>query len=110
VAAQGLATYLVIRMWLENVLPAFLLVKNIKRTMRLTLSLWLVTAALGVFTYIVWYVAPVNALPTGPADPGINAPAATEEVQPATLGPVVTEEPDAAPDLPSPEATAELDG
>lgn len=102
-AAQVLATYLVIRMWLEDILPDFVLVKNIKRVMRLTLSLWLVTVTLGFFTYIVWYVVPVNGSLPGPGEPGLSAPAATEEVQPSS------QEPAAAPTLPSLEATAELE-
>jgi uncharacterized membrane protein YozB (DUF420 family) len=55
-SGQVLATYLVLRMWLENVLPGFLLVTNIKPLMRLTLGLWFLAAILGIATYIFWYL------------------------------------------------------
>jgi uncharacterized membrane protein YozB (DUF420 family) len=57
-SGQVLATYLVLRMWLESVLPGFLLVKNIKTLMRLTLGLWFLSATLGIATYIFWYLLP----------------------------------------------------
>lgn len=84
--AQLLATYLVLRMWLERVLPPALMVKNIKLYMRVALSGWLIAALLGVSIYVVWYV-PLGA--TAPDD--IPAPVATEEAAPLTA-PVATEE------------------
>lgn len=109
-AAQALATYLVIRMWLENVLPDFMLVKNIKRMMRLTLVLWLVTVALGVVTYVAWYVTPADAQPAPSDAPAIIAPDATEEVVPATPEPAATTVPETEPSPPPPEATDEVEG
>ena len=53
--AQLLATYLVIRMWFENQLPEGLKVRNIKRYMRITLTLWLLTAVLGAVTWAVFH-------------------------------------------------------
>jgi uncharacterized membrane protein YozB (DUF420 family) len=76
-AAQLLATYLVLRMWFERELPGWLKVKQIRRWMRLTLALWLLTALLGVVTYFVWYVAPP------PASADTAAPAATAEAEAA---------------------------
>lgn len=76
-SAQCLASYLVIRMWFENSLPDALKVSNIKRYMRLTLALWLITVVLGVTTYVVWYVAAPDAGIT-PAE--VQAPVETPEV------------------------------
>lgn len=86
--AQILATYLVARMWLENVLPEWSKVRNIKRYMRVTLTLWVVTALLGITIYVVWYVQPVVATGDAPV------PAATEEAgqDGDALDPVTTEE------------------
>ncbi len=58
--AQILGTILVLRMWLENVLPPRLRFEPIKPWMRLTLGLWLTTAALGVLTYLIWYGLPFS--------------------------------------------------
>ncbi len=90
--AQVLATYLVILMWFEKSLPKFMVTHKIKTPMRLTLSLWLITAVLGLGIYIVW-----NA-PASSADS--LAPVATDEVPVATdvvptdstTEPVMTEE------------------
>ncbi|MDX2161638.1 MAG: hypothetical protein SF162_09960 [bacterium] len=87
-AAQLLGTYLVIRMWFEKQLPAALKVVNIKRYMRLTLALWLITALLGGMLYAAWYLMPDSA--QGQAVP----PAATEEA------PVSTDEPSVSTDDP----------
>ncbi len=76
--AQLLATYLVIRMWFENQLPAWFKVRRIKRYMRTTLALWLITAALGIGTYYAWYVA-------GAASASSAEPVATPEVTPAFI-------------------------
>jgi uncharacterized membrane protein YozB (DUF420 family) len=99
VVAQLLATYLVILMWAENILPAGLRTRNIKPVMRITLALWLVTAILGITTYFTWY-SPASAPIASPA------PAATQEatVEPA---PIATEE--ASPDeTPIPEEPVPL--
>lgn len=92
--AQLLATYLVIRMWFEKVLPSWIMVKRIKRYMRFTLAMWIITVLLGALIYVTWYVGK-------PAtDPNAIAPAATLEpgatVEPgATLEPGATVEPTA---------------
>ncbi len=51
--AQILATYLVIRMWFEKQLPNWFKVQNIKLFMRTTLTLWIITALLGVLNWAV---------------------------------------------------------
>lgn len=82
--AQLLATFIVVRMLREDSQVAAAKArgekdvsrfwwKAAKPIMRLTLALWLVTAALGVITYLVRY----NVLPT--AGSAIIDPAATEE-------------------------------
>lgn len=81
--AQFLATYLVILMWFEKSLPKFMVTHKIKTPMRLTLSLWLITAVLGLGIYIVW-----NA-PSSSADN--IAPVATDEVPLSTEEPISTE-------------------
>lgn len=98
---QLLATYLALRMWFEKVLPPWIMVKNIKLYMRITLGLWLVTVALGVVIYFTWYTSPAQAgdgvTPAVTAEPAstdeptvvILTPAATEEVG----EPIATEEP-----------------
>src|SRR5262245_55844693 len=73
--AQIIGTILVLRMWLENVLPARLRFEPIKPWMRLTLGLWLVTAALGIVTYYLWYGLPFSG--GRGAGPG-ETPAATQ--------------------------------
>lgn len=83
-SAQILGTYLVIRMWFENELPAWAKVKKIKPYMRLTLAGWLIAAALGIATYVARYNLP------GEGADVKSVPAATPEVtEPA---PVVTQE------------------
>src|SRR5579859_544020 len=91
--AHLLATYLVIRMWFENRLPEWFKVKNIKRYMRTTLVLCLLTALLGLVTWAVFYhgflAPPSSSNPAQPAATGeatLAAPAATGE---ATKGPAV---------------------
>ncbi|GIK28613.1 MAG: hypothetical protein IT298_03060 [Chloroflexi bacterium] len=59
--AQVLATYLALRMWFEKVLPRFVMVRNIKVFMRLTLAMWIITAVLGIAIYAVWYAVPAQA-------------------------------------------------
>lgn len=96
--AQLLATYLVLRMWLEKVLPTWIMVKNIKTYMRFTLALWLITAALGVTIYAVWYVRPANA-------DGVVAPLGTPEI---VLTPEITPEVLLTPEI-TPEIVATED-
>lgn len=55
--SQFLATYLIVRMLGEERLPKFLVIKNFKLLMRLTLALWCLAMVLGIVTYVVWYVA-----------------------------------------------------
>jgi uncharacterized membrane protein YozB (DUF420 family) len=85
--AQILATILLIRMWFEYRLPAWARFEPIKRYMRLTLALWIITVVLGVVTYVTWYGVPFTG---GPAEADVIAPVATEDA-----APVATE--DAAP-------------
>lgn len=88
IPAQLLATYIVIRMVLEDTQVARARqrgesgaalqrywFKRAKPFMRITLGLWLATAALGVVTYLVRY----DVLPTS-ASGAANPPVATEEV------------------------------
>jgi uncharacterized membrane protein YozB (DUF420 family) len=100
-AAQIIATILVIRMWFENSLPSSLRFEPIKPWMRLTLALWLVTAALGISIYVTWNIAK---LPPTPVDasgapssgtPAVEATsAATQEATPSGAAPATE---DAAP-------------
>ncbi len=121
--AQLLATYLVLRMWFEDVLPGFLKVKRIKRYMRFTLFLWVLTALLGVSIYLVWYVLPSGAanVPDPAATPELNAPVVTPDlnlpvITPELGIPVITPEinipvvtPEVQPTIaPAVEATATL--
>lgn len=101
-AAQLLGTYLVIRMWFEKQLPAWFKVRRIKRYMRTTLALWLVTAALGITIYVTWYRG-ASAQPEG----DVGAPVATPDVtEPPIAEPSATE--DAAAD-PVPAETPEAE-
>lgn len=107
--AQILATYIIYRMLREDTQVAAAKRRgetgnqlerywfsNAKPIMRLTLTLWLVTAAFGVITYLVRYdVMPV--LSSGSQDP----PAATPELTPEATGemtPAVTPEVEETPD------------
>jgi uncharacterized membrane protein YozB (DUF420 family) len=89
IVAQVVATYLVIRMWFENVLPDWVKVKNIKRYMRFTLAGWLLTAVLGMGVWFVYYrefrATPVVA----PSPTPVGTPAATQD---ANATPAKTEE------------------
>jgi uncharacterized membrane protein YozB (DUF420 family) len=83
ILAQIVATYLVIRMWLENQLPDWFKVKNIKRYMRFTLAMWLITALLGIATWFAFHQAfRVQARPA-------TTPAATTPTVGATTAPAV---------------------
>lgn len=117
--AQVLATVSLIRMWFEYRLPVALRYEPIKPPMRLTLALWLITAALGIGIYIAWYGVPLQPGPEAPAlqpspeatpqatdEPTLTAvPAATEEAT-ATLAPSATA-PLAATEEAAPAATEE---
>jgi len=117
--AQLLATYIVYRMIREDTLVArgkrlgeskdqlrqywFL---NAKSFMRVTLLLWLATALLGVFNYLIRY----NVIPTFGTAPGV--PVLTEEpaatVEPTEVAdPIATDEPSAPASTPEPATTPE---
>ncbi|MBK9746305.1 MAG: hypothetical protein IPO91_05940 [Chloroflexi bacterium] len=114
--AQLLATYIVVRMLIEDVRvaqgkrrgePVTQLrrywFKQAKPAMQITLGLWLATAALGVITYLVRYeVLPGSA--SGEAAP----PVATPEVQPP-VGTAEVVPPVETPEVQPPVATPELD-
>lgn len=103
-AAQLIATILVIRMWFEKSLPAALRFEPIKPWMRLTLALWLVTAALGVgiYFYSLPRLRPLttesNSTPTTNGNPNAT-PNATPDVTPNVT-------PQGTPDT-TPESTPE---
>jgi hypothetical protein len=87
--AQLLATWIVLLMWTEKtryafVVPPFMRTHNIKPFMRMILALWLVTVALGITTYLMWY-------PPRSASASSGEPIATEEPIPSTEAP--TDEP-----------------
>lgn len=122
--AQLLGTYLVIRMWFEKVLPKWIMVKKIKRYMRATLALWLVTASLGVAIYLNWNVSggAGDIEPAATQEPAVTEeadaqstdsadatpePAETEEVSDTSPAPAVTEE--ASDSSPAPAETEEVD-
>lgn len=92
--AQLLGSYLVFRMWFEKVLPQWMMVKRIKRYMRFTLAMWLITATLGITIYFAFYVrtsrADDNLTPVATPDvtpdvtPDAGAPVSTSEISPVT--------------------------
>ena len=104
-AAQGLATYVIYRMVREDTLVArgkqrgetkeqlskywFL---NAKKFMRLTLVLWLATALLGIFSYLIRYdiLPKFSNAPIAPV--ATEEPSATDEPA-STVEPTVTDEP-----------------
>jgi uncharacterized membrane protein YozB (DUF420 family) len=114
IPAQLLATFVVIRMFLEDRNVARAKARGEKDTsrywfrsakpvMRLTLILWLLTASLGVISYLTRYeIIPAFALsgnvPPPIATDDVIAPETTLEVNETSEAPVAT-----------PEATAELD-
>ncbi|MEO0561803.1 MAG: hypothetical protein AAF125_06800 [Chloroflexota bacterium] len=100
--AQLTATYLALRMWLEDVLPDALKVTNIKVWMRFTLAGWLIAALLGIGIYATWYV-----VPSVTASGEIPAPEATEEA--GIAPPAATEEADAGDVVEEPAATEEVE-
>ncbi len=106
--AQVLATVSLIRMWFEYQLPPLLRYEPIKPQMRLTLALWLITAALGIGIYITWYGVPLQPRPETPAEqvPPEGTPEATQDPN-ATPLPAATEDPNATPTAAAPSATEE---
>jgi hypothetical protein len=111
--AQLLATYLAFRMWFENVLPSWIMVKRIKRYMRFTLALWVVTIGLGAIIYVSWYINPLQVRAAAPAatlEPGSTPEiGGTLEVMPGTTPELA---PGATPELmltaPAPGSTPEV--
>ncbi len=117
--AQVLATYVVYRMFREDSQVARAKARGEKDTskywfrsakpvMRLTLTLWLITAALGVFNYLTRY----DLIPTYQLGGGVIAPAATEElgVQPSVETPDLiapAQTPDLLPPVETEDAPAE---
>lgn len=100
-AAQLLATYTVYRMWREDTQVAAARkrgernvtrywFKSAKPVMWATLGLWLLTVALGVVTYVVFYITPS-------ARAG-DAPEATPEATPAVTEAAPAATPDVTPD------------
>lgn len=104
VIAQILATVNLIRMWFEYTLPRFFRYEPIKPQMRLTLALWLITAALGIGIYLTWYGVPFvgrTVAPGGGGSEPVGTPEATQEV-----GGTPEATPEATQD-PTPEGTPE---
>ena len=113
--AQLLATYLALRMWFENVLPSWIMVKRIKRYMRFTLALWIVTAALGAIIYVSWYINPLQVRAAAPAPAATIEPGSTPEIggTPEVMpGTTLEIAPGATPELmltaPAPGSTPEI--
>lgn len=134
--AQGLATYAVIRMVMEDTQVAAARrrgeedvsrywFKSAKPVMRIVLLLWFVTATLGILSYGFRYnilslsaAAPEDAaveeteVPTAGATPEASAPVATEDSAPATTPDVVATEEASAPaetDEPPPTQVAQAE-
>ncbi len=129
--AQLLATYVLFRMYREDIQVARAKARGEKDTskywftsakpiMRLTLTLWLITSVLGVFNYLIRY----DIIPTYQLSAKVVAPAATPEAFAAPLStpevgapistaevtvqaPVSTEAATAQPPAKTPEAPAE---
>jgi uncharacterized membrane protein YozB (DUF420 family) len=113
VPAQLLATYIIYRMFREDAQVARAKqrgetnlskywFKSAKPIMRLTLALWLITATLGIFSYLTRY----NIIPAYMVGEGVAAPVATPEVDPMATNEVV---PPAATDEVETVSTPELD-
>ncbi|MCS6871873.1 MAG: hypothetical protein RML95_12955 [Anaerolineae bacterium] len=107
--AQVLATVSLIRMWFEYRLPMALRYEPIKLPMRVTLGLWLITAALGIGIYIAWYGVPLQPRPEVPTlQPSPEAtPQATEDASPASTPAATEETPQTATPAAAPVATEE---
>ncbi len=83
--AQIIATILVAQMWLGPLVPFRL--EPIRNWMRLTLTLWLITAVLGIATYVTWYGVPFGKRhATNPLSNELP-PVATEDVVPPDARP-----------------------
>ncbi|MFN8451156.1 MAG: hypothetical protein U0521_21895 [Anaerolineae bacterium] len=116
IPAQLLATFVIVRMFVEDYQvgrakrrgekdTSRYWFRRAKPVMRLTLALWLVTAALGVFSYLTRY----NVIPAYAFSARVIAPLATEEVLPPAETPdppVVTAELQPPAETPEPESTA----
>ncbi|HEX2622570.1 MAG TPA: hypothetical protein VHL11_20560 [Phototrophicaceae bacterium] len=106
--AQLLGTYLVARMWLEKILPKWIMVRRIKRYMRFTLALWLFTASLGIIIYAIFYIRPVRA---GDGLAPVTTPevVVTDEVDPITTEDITPEvTPDTTDEAFTPEVTPDV--
>ncbi|MEO1444397.1 MAG: hypothetical protein AAFV33_28640, partial [Chloroflexota bacterium] len=107
--AQILATYLLARMWLEKQLPSWAKIVNIKAYMRVTLSLWVITAVFGIAIYFTWYgvaSAQPDDVPLPVATDEVEA--ATEEIEAPVTTPDVTEATEETPEAEEPAATPEV--
>jgi len=100
--AQLVGSYLVIRMWFEDSLPAVLKIKQIKLLMRFVLACWLLTAAFGIVTYVSWNLEDSDADSTAP----IATPEAVEDEAEPEATPEAAED-EAVEDEAEPEATPE---
>lgn len=105
-AAQLVGSYLVIRMWFEDELPAGLKVKQIKPLMRFTLACWLIAVALGIITYLTWNRVIFE--DEAETTPPVSTPVATEEPAAAPTEAATPEAVPAATEEAQPEATEEM--
>jgi uncharacterized membrane protein YozB (DUF420 family) len=113
--AQLLATYVIYRMFKEDrdvaaarkrgetQLSRYWF-KNAKPIMRLTLTLWLITAALGVVSYLIRY----EIIPAYRLDGSIAAPVATPEITPEVDSPPATPELASTGEITAPAETPEV--
>lgn len=76
--AQIIATILMAQMWLGPLVRFRL--EPIKPWMRLTLTLWLITAILGISIYLTWFGVPFSKAQGTIATPPPGTPIATPEV------------------------------
>lgn len=106
IPAQLLATFIVVRMLFEDTQVARAKQRGEKDTsrywfrsakpmMRVTLALWLLTATLGVITYLTRY----SIIPAVVIDVNVAAPLVTEEVQQAEATAVVIDPPAVTPEI-----------
>jgi uncharacterized membrane protein YozB (DUF420 family) len=106
IPAQLLATYVIYRMLREDTQVARAKARGVpkeqlrqywflsaKPLMRLTLVLWLATALLGVFNYIIRYDILPPAASASVTPPATEEPALTPEVTAESLSPLSTDEP-----------------
>lgn len=80
--------------------------KNAKTKMRITLTLWLATALLGIVTYLIRYEVIPNTVLGGGAN--VPAPAATEDIPTPEATEDVLVTPEATDEIIVPEATEEM--